>query len=68
VRLLMYKVPEEKREQVRDTLVRVTGRSRADLAGEKTISFSVDELPPEVVRDMVLSIKADETNVGEEPV
>jgi hypothetical protein len=55
----MDQVAEDKRDEVRELLARLTGRPLASLMGDKTISFTAEELPVEAVCEVVRSVTGD---------
>jgi hypothetical protein len=59
LQLRMDQVAEDKRDEVRELLARLTGRPLASLMGDKTISFTAEELPVEAVCEVVRSVTGD---------
>jgi hypothetical protein len=49
-------VAEDKRDEVRELLARLTGRPLESLRGDKTISFTTEELPVEAVCEVVRAV------------
>jgi hypothetical protein len=56
LQLRMDQVAEDKRDEVRELLARLTGRPLESLRGDKTISFTTEELPVEAVCEVVRAV------------
>ena len=62
--LRLDQVAEDRRDEVRQTLARLTGRPLEDFRGDKQISFSPEELSPEGVCEVVRSAGGDWRKAG----